>query len=1032
MRIGCLQFSPQVGDVDNNLNRADAVLNKAHDVDGLDLLVLPELAFSGYNFRSLAEISPYLEPSGSGISALWARTTALKWNCNVVVGYPEKVDVAQKWPTSPEFYNSAIIVNQDGETIANYRKSFLYAVDETWALEGQDGFFDGYVEGLGDVAMGICMDLKFEAPWNAFEFAYHILEVQANLVILTMSWLTRESAHTFSQLPQEPDFPTLEYWVQRLEPIIRKESEEEIIVVLCNRSGTERDAVYAGTSTVLGIKNGEVNLYGVLGRGVKELLVVDTEKAPFAKLLRTNHGRKSEADTAKDRDRDSNESIAGSTSTESRKPTPFPLKRAFHPFREFGRSGEYDDDYTPTPIEDIDDAWEITSTAASHGSAPSSYSQSGPQPSRNLAPKLELHIPNGHEFPLPLRKAKGPGSATTRDQEGKSPSAVENDIPTPTAPSPTPMSMRPTFNLPDKKPPVPGKKDVIPSSVNRRGGGGAVKVSRADTPITPPLRVGAKGKGRGPTPISEAPPSPPSEKESARTGSSNFKGSTSSNKKGQAPGSNRGKSSSDKREYGSVIHAKAESIARQSDRTKLSVSASVGPGPATSARQFMTNDELWEQALRNLKRSDSDIIGDSGYDPDRLEDILVGDPSSQLEMQTQMTNEIRQKFEHLNKNNERQPSPVQADLPNRPPSTKSRNASLPRVPQAFNGPSDLRRLSVSRMSIPILASPSLFRQDSQAQSHLRGSDSPIYFRPESQGVHEAAQPQRTGSAAANPDPKRDNSKSSQNSTGSGASLEKGSRPVSRGRQPFSKINATNGTSIPSTQRPNTNTSRVSNSLDRGRRTSNNRSGESVSRSDAPSALSSHDRVMSTNSASNWLFSTPPLNNTQPPLDPDDEIIAMISLIDHHCPVHNSNSRAPSQEPQAQLQATQQARAQSRGQGQGQGRAASQPGERPPRQREATPHTQTPNQQQPEQILSRQQSQAPAAQEGNAEPVYEVILPPHIRELVESLSSPDSSVQSPLRALEALKTSRSTPKFDPPTPTAMQFDTKEEKKLPASA
>jgi protein N-terminal amidase len=46
MRIACLQFAPQVGDVDNNLNRADAVLNRANPED-LDLLVLPELAFSG-------------------------------------------------------------------------------------------------------------------------------------------------------------------------------------------------------------------------------------------------------------------------------------------------------------------------------------------------------------------------------------------------------------------------------------------------------------------------------------------------------------------------------------------------------------------------------------------------------------------------------------------------------------------------------------------------------------------------------------------------------------------------------------------------------------------------------------------------------------------------------------------------------------------------------------------------------------------------------------------------------------------------
>lgn len=46
MRIGCLQFAPAVGDVDNNLNRADAILNRA-EPEGLDLLVLPELAFTG-------------------------------------------------------------------------------------------------------------------------------------------------------------------------------------------------------------------------------------------------------------------------------------------------------------------------------------------------------------------------------------------------------------------------------------------------------------------------------------------------------------------------------------------------------------------------------------------------------------------------------------------------------------------------------------------------------------------------------------------------------------------------------------------------------------------------------------------------------------------------------------------------------------------------------------------------------------------------------------------------------------------------
>jgi predicted amidohydrolase len=159
MRIGCLQFSPQVGDVDNNLSRADSVLLKANP-DDLDLLVLPEMAFTGYNFKSLREISPFFEPSGSGISSLWARTTALRYNCHVVVGYPEKVDAARRWPTSPEYYNSAIVVNPDGETVANYRKSHLYYTDETWALENPAGFFRGYIPCLGQTSIGICMDLK--------------------------------------------------------------------------------------------------------------------------------------------------------------------------------------------------------------------------------------------------------------------------------------------------------------------------------------------------------------------------------------------------------------------------------------------------------------------------------------------------------------------------------------------------------------------------------------------------------------------------------------------------------------------------------------------------------------------------------------------------------------------------------------------------------------------------------------------------------------------------------------------------------
>ena len=111
-----------------------------------------------------------------------------------------------------------------------------------------------------------------------------MLDAKANVVILTMAWHTHEDTSLYSRRPQEPDLETLVYWVQRLEPLIAANKEEEVIVIFCNRTGSEDDVMYTGTSAVLGIRRGEVYVYGLLGRGVKELLVVDTSKPPISKL----------------------------------------------------------------------------------------------------------------------------------------------------------------------------------------------------------------------------------------------------------------------------------------------------------------------------------------------------------------------------------------------------------------------------------------------------------------------------------------------------------------------------------------------------------------------------------------------------------------------------------------------------------------------------------------------------------------------------------------------------------------------------
>jgi hypothetical protein len=98
-----------------------------------------------------------------------------------------------------------------------------------------------------------------------------------------MAWPTDQERGSYSKPLQQPDMEALAGWLARLEPLIRAE-RGEIIVVFANRCGVEDDAIYAGTSAVLGIDAGEVKVYGVLGRGEEGLLIVDTSKPPVARL----------------------------------------------------------------------------------------------------------------------------------------------------------------------------------------------------------------------------------------------------------------------------------------------------------------------------------------------------------------------------------------------------------------------------------------------------------------------------------------------------------------------------------------------------------------------------------------------------------------------------------------------------------------------------------------------------------------------------------------------------------------------------
>ncbi|ORY16110.1 N-terminal asparagine amidohydrolase-like protein [Clohesyomyces aquaticus] len=280
MKIACLQFAPEMGKVQENMQRAEAIIQQTNIPPTLMWLVLPELAFSGYNFQSLEEITPFLEPTTSGPTTQWAIRIASHYKCHVTVGYPEVTS------TSPQTqYNSTVTVSPSGAILANYRKAFLYYTDETWSSEGPERkFFSGQLGALGNVTLGICMDInpyKFLAPWSDYEFANAALEAESPLVCVSMAWLCHLTPEELMQDPTQADFATVAYWVERFQPFVEKaKAGQPVVIVLANRCGMERSVCYAGSTTVLRIDTEGVSLYETLGKSEEKCLVVDLNERP--------------------------------------------------------------------------------------------------------------------------------------------------------------------------------------------------------------------------------------------------------------------------------------------------------------------------------------------------------------------------------------------------------------------------------------------------------------------------------------------------------------------------------------------------------------------------------------------------------------------------------------------------------------------------------------------------------------------------------------------------------------------------------
>jgi predicted amidohydrolase len=172
VKIATVHFGPQFGDVSGNRARLVALTEEAAK-NGAKIIVHTEMATTGYAYFSRSEIAKVAEPvDGPTASALGS--VARQYGVYVVVGLPTRA------PDTPQFFNSAILIDPSGKVagIYNKRSTLLEASYNSTATSPIPTFQTPY----GRIAVVICADLFYpQIPRLAAIGGAEILLVPANV-----------------------------------------------------------------------------------------------------------------------------------------------------------------------------------------------------------------------------------------------------------------------------------------------------------------------------------------------------------------------------------------------------------------------------------------------------------------------------------------------------------------------------------------------------------------------------------------------------------------------------------------------------------------------------------------------------------------------------------------------------------------------------------------------------------------------------------------------------------------------------------
>jgi len=248
LKIGFIQFAPVLGDLHATIRKLDGVINEA---ERADIVVLPELCNSGYNFKDSEQAWSSSEGIEQSIFIEYLTSKCKELDLFIVSGFNERA--------GDHLYNSAILVGAEGY-VGRYRKYHLFMNEKDHFKPGDEGLpvFDA---GKCRIGLLICFDWIFPEVWR-------ILALKGAEIICHPSNLV---------------LPGL---AQKAIPL--HAMTNRVFIVTANRVGTEGDLTFTGCS-IIADPRGDVVEQGSDAREEIGIAEIDLDLAKEKMITPRNH-----------------------------------------------------------------------------------------------------------------------------------------------------------------------------------------------------------------------------------------------------------------------------------------------------------------------------------------------------------------------------------------------------------------------------------------------------------------------------------------------------------------------------------------------------------------------------------------------------------------------------------------------------------------------------------------------------------------------------------------------------------------------